>query len=372
MSDHAFLAPSSAHIWVDCALAPSLMARYPETEPSPESLEGTAAHWVAQQMIEGATPAPGVRAPNGVTVTAEMIEGGEILRDDVLAVAQGAPVQMEHRVHAKRVHPTQNWGTLDCRVAQGPRLTIWDYKFGHRAVDAFENWQLINYAAGWLDELGGSDLLYTFDLRVVQPRAYRREGPAQSWVVNASELRGYINRLNSAAEWALVPKPPASPGASRCRDCKGRHACEALQRAAGAAGDRGKHHLPLDLPDAALGLELRNLTEDLKLIEARVDGLREEALARATRQGRMIPHWKAQTKYGRLTWNVSADEVLAVGALMGKDLAAPPSPITPAQAKKAGVPEAVVNLYTHRPSGGAELVPDDDKLARLTFGSSNA
>ena len=85
MSEHAFLAPSSAFRWVHCAAAPSMEAAYPELEPSPESLEGTAAHWVVQMLLQGTPVSLGTQAPNGVAVTEEMLEGAELVQEDIFA-----------------------------------------------------------------------------------------------------------------------------------------------------------------------------------------------------------------------------------------------------------------------------------------------
>src|SRR5690606_19069954 len=58
-------------------------------------------------------------------------------------------------------------------------LYVWDAKFGHRGVDAFENWQLITYVAGLLEQLsinGFVDQNLNVSLRVSQPRSFRSGG----------------------------------------------------------------------------------------------------------------------------------------------------------------------------------------------------
>jgi len=378
MTEHAFLAPSSAHRWVVCAASPMMEARYPEKEPSPESMEGAAAHWAAEMLLRGTPATLGQAAPNGVLITQAMLEGAELVRDDVRAVTKD--VLMEYRVRAKRVHPTDNWGTPDYHAATmmvngNLCLHIWDYKFGCRTVEAFENWQLINYAAGVLDEMGIEGLqeqTFVVDLRVIQPRAYRAEGPVRSWRVLASDLRGYVNRLALQARLATSPEPPfdaSNPDA--CRDCKGRHACQALQRAGYAAADQGKHCLPLELPADALGLELHTLTRERALLDARISGLEEDAQARIKR-GERVPFFRLEQSSGKLAWIVPPTEVIAMGQMFGQDLSKPADAITPTQAGKKGVPEAVISLYARRPLGALQLVHDDGTKARLTFSSGVA
>lgn len=379
MTAHAFLAPSSAHRWVRCGLSARLEAAYPESEASPSSLEGTAAHWVVQECLYRRAPAVGTQAPNGIAVDAEMLEAAELVVDDIIATLGPNWPQMlvvEQRVQIPRVHP-QNWGTPDYRAwaQMGDRraLFVWDFKYGHGVVEAFENWQLIDYVAGCLSEAGvtgADDQRVWVNMRVIQPRAYHRDGPVRHWAVAASDLRGYVNRLAMAAEDATSITPTATP-TEDCENCKGRHACEALQRDAYRAADRGKQFGALDLPIPAKGLELRTLKRAQALLDARVTGLEAEIVADIKR-GASVPFWAMESKPGRLAWSKPAAEVLALGQMLGLPIAADPSPITPTQAKKAGFPEALLNAYASRPVGSAQLVADDGRKARLTFSSSVA
>jgi hypothetical protein len=383
MADHAFLAPSSAARWVVCALSASLEAAYPEREPSPESLEGTAAHWVVQECLYRRPPAIGTQTPNGIAVDAVMLESAEMVVDDITAtLGPNWPsiLIVEQRVNIPRVHD-QNWGTPDyrawSRLGDGRlKLHVWDYKYGHEPVDVFENWQLIDYVAGCLSEAKIVDDQNTVvDMRVIQPRSHHREGPVRSWHVLASDLRGQINRLAMAAEDATSIAPTAKPHRDACKNCKGRHACEANQRAAYWAADAGKHYTALELPPAALGLELRTLTDAAKILAARISGLEAEALANIT-AGRHVPHWQTERELGRLTWTHEGGEVIAFAQMMGVDITKPVEPVTPTQAKTkfkaAKLPENLVDMYATRNLSAPKLALDDGKKARLTFSSSGA
>ena len=78
MTAHSFLPPSGAAAWSRCAQWPSMNAAYPQDD-TPESLEGTAAHWVLANMLDErcSTPKEGELAPNGIMVTGEMLDGAE-------------------------------------------------------------------------------------------------------------------------------------------------------------------------------------------------------------------------------------------------------------------------------------------------------
>ena len=384
MSAHAFLAPSSAFRWVRCALSASLEAAYPETEASPSSLEGTAAHWVVQMRLQGTPVALDMQAPNGVAVTQEMLEAAELVRDDILATLGpdwAKYLVIEQRVQIPRVHPTHNWGTPDYRAwsrLNNGRLClhVWDFKFGHGIVEAFENWQLIDYTAGLLDEAGIDGLQdqeTVVDMVVIQPRAFHRDGPVRRWRVVASDLRPHINRLSNAAGVALAPNPPATPTPEGCENCLGRHACEALQRAAYHAADKGGQYGALDLSPHALGLELRALKRAQALLEARVSGIEAQAVA-SIKAGQLVPFWAMESVPGRLAWTKPAPEIFALGEMLGLKLQKDPEPITPTQAKAAAkaakIDGALFDAYAVRPAGAAKLVADDGTKARLTFGNS--
>ncbi len=377
MSAHAFLAPSSAARWVQCPLAPSLEAKYPESAEQPAALEGTAAHWVVQQHLLNAPATLGQQAPNGVAVTQEMLDAAELVATDIqnaLGMEWRQRLFIEQPVLINRVH-RDNWGTPDyyawVRLKNGRIvLFVWDFKYGHGIVEVFENWQLIDYVAGILDQMReANDMELVVDMRVIQPRAYHRDGPVRSWRVVASDLRGHFNRLEMAAEDATGKDPHANPAPEACENCRGRHACNALQRKAYLAADRAKHYGATDLDSHALGLELRTLSNAAALLQARVSGLEAEVEARI-KAGQLVPFWMLESSAGRLAWTKPASEVIAVGQMMGVNLAAPQDVITPTQAKNLGLDESVVNLYAKRPSGTAKLKYDNGAKARLIFSSS--
>ena len=382
MTAHALLAPSSAFRWAFCPLSASLEAAYPETEPSPASLEGTAAHWVVEMQLRGTPVALGDIAPNGVTITRDMLEGAELVRADI-AAALGRNwsdvLFIENRIQIPRIHPTDNWGTPDYFAWAQPSVTedydtlrVWDYKFGHGIVEAFENWQLLDYAIGILGDAYLPETV--LELIVVQPRAYHRDGPVRRWRTRAGDIGPYFLRLRESAALATGPKPPALVTTEGCENCRGRCACEALQRAGYRAADKAEQFGAFDLSGHALGLELRELHRAQAVLKARVSGLEEEAAARI-KKGERVAFWMMEPTPGRLAWTKPVEEVLVLGQVLGINLAKEPEAITPTQAlaaaKAAKLPAELFDAYTVRPSGAVKLSPDNGDLARLTFSSSN-
>lgn len=389
MIAHAFLAPSSAFRWVRCALSASLEAAYPETEASPSSLEGSAGHWAVERLLRGTPVAVDTQAPNGVAVTQEMLEAAELVQEDIVATLGpdwAKLLVIEQPVQIPRIHPTHNWGTPDyhagTRMANGRIcLHVWDFKFGHGVVEAFENWQMIDYAAGLLGQMDVNDQETVVEIIVIQPRAFHREGPVRRWRVAASDLRPYFNILENQAGLALMPNPPAVPTPEGCANCTGRGHCEALMRAGGYAADKGGQYGALDLSPHALGLEARNLKRAQALLNARITGL-DAQIEASIRRGVLVPFWTMESVPGRLEWKKPAAEIFALGDMLGIKLQKAPDPITPTQAKTAtkvrarelgfdsGVWLPLIDAYAERPPGAVKLVADDGSKARLTFSKS--
>jgi len=199
--------------------------------------EGEAAHRYLSEALAGRPLPAGALAPNGYPVTEEMIEGAAAMLADGLALIQrGAQVVIEHPVTMPEIHEA-NWGTTDFGAADHYTRTlhVWDFKFGHGYVDAFENWQPIDYAVGLVRHFQLAPMYdWEIDIRIYQPRSFHPDGPVKKWRFPASDLPGYAARLREAAHAAMQPDAPMSTGA-HCTYCPARHACPALRRVGGAA-----------------------------------------------------------------------------------------------------------------------------------------
>jgi len=332
---------------------------FPESE-SDESADGTLAHAVAASMLRGDAT---VQQSDD-----EMLEACTLYVSTVCAIAaqtERVELHIESRVDAPHIH-SDNWGTPDAWLFNRAkmRLDVFDLKYGYGIVEVFENWQLLNYASAIVHTLGfdTADTLLSVNLHIVQPRAYHRNGPVRSWSLSGEALRGYTNRLGRAASAALMsgPNPECITG-DECRYCPARHACPALLAVGYGVIESSGVSVPLDMSPAVMGMLLRQVRDGIKRLEAIETGLEQQALA-AIRSGRRVTGWHAEAGAGRERWRVSYDEVLALGAAMGVEVAKP-ALITPKQAVKAGLPREVVDCYTETPAGEVKLVADDGRLA---------
>lgn len=370
MSAHAPLMPSAAGRWVRCPGSVAMEALYPEDGDSAKAMQGTAAHWAAAELLGGRGVCVGQVADNGIVIDDEMIEGAQLYAEYVATVCNGGRPIIEQRVCIPYVHD-QCWGTPDAwyydKVAGV--VTCIDLKYGHGYVDAFENYQLAAYACGVLDTLeidGAADQHIDVVLTIVQPRSYHADGPVRSWRVKAADLRPYFNRMQTAAAAAMQPNAPTRISAE-CKHCNARHACGALQTAAMDAVDLAGVSVPVDLPPAAMGLELRTLQRAADMIKARISGLEEVTLS-TIRRGGSVPGYRVEHGKGRKRWSRPIVEVVTMAKLMEIDITKSLAAITPAHAQKAGIPADLVDMFSETPTGEAKIVADDGSLARRVFG----
>lgn len=370
---HSPVAPSSSDRRIQCSGSTLAEARYPEPEDGPDQKDGTAAHWGLAETLAGRLVDVGSVAPNGVFLTGEMVEAIDMTHADIerelkpygMKPSDGA---IEQPVVIPRIHP-QAWGTPDYYVWVPPtRVLLYDFKFGRRFVDAFENSQCIEYLAGILAPVlarGVTDDQIDVTVKIAQPRSYNREGSIRSWSFVASDIRGHINRASNAAHEALGPSPTFRVG-PECRDCKARHACPTLQRASMAACDVAGKAQPFDLPPEAMALEYRTLLHYKALLKARAAGLEQQLLALG-RQGARLPGLAIENGAGRQRWTLPDAAVIQIGQALGVQIAKPAEVMTPKQAVAAGLPEAVLAGIVNQPRGEAKLVLDDGSAARKVF-----
>jgi hypothetical protein len=369
MSEHAILAPSSAAIRRRCPGSVTMRAMYPETEDSIAAREGTAAHWAFAEMLAGRLVDSGQIAGNGVMLTDEMLEAADVYVADVRSTDidfAGFPPVVEERISIDTINP-HCWGTPDTWRFKPYKLIVWDFKYGHRYVDVFENWQMIEYAAGILEKVGItgiSDQRTEVEFRLVQPRCYVGGGSIRTWKILASDLRGYFNEARAFEERALQPDAPTVTN-PHCGDCSARHACQAAQLAAYDAMERASSTVPFDLPPEAVGVELRYIDRAIEQLQARQTGLAEQALA-TIKRGQAVPHYVAAQSVGRQRWTRPDAEIIALGQMMGVELSKPKL-ITPKQAEDKGLDSTLVKAYSEYPLGEVKLKPDDGTTARKVF-----
>lgn len=381
-ADHAPLPPSSADMIWGCPGSVRMQGSQPEQEETEEAREGTAAHWVLSETLLDRPVTIGMIAPNGVPVNEEMIEAIEAIvtdiRDTLAGASPGSLLRVEQKVAAPKLVHKDFYGTPDAYLIDRQRATlhVWDFKYGHRFVEIFENWQLLGYAACIVESEGIADPInWTYTFTIGQPRCYVRdvldEGGVRPWLARGSIVMGKISNLSAACDIAMSPDAQCRTG-PHCLDCLAAWDCEANQRAGGVSVDLIHSQQYSGMDAAAIGLELKVLDDAEDRVKARKNALTAKAQALAER-GENIPWHGLKIGETRTLWDKTkvpeaANLVAMFGVPVSRGVALP----TPAQCIKQGVDAAVITPYTTKANGAKKLVRIDDNHAAKVFGSRRA
>tara|TARA_R110000851_G_scaffold9579_3_gene35569 strand:+ start:11741 stop:12838 length:1098 start_codon:yes stop_codon:yes gene_type:complete len=357
-------------------------------EETDATREGTAAHWVAERILASYRPDMpiiisedliGQPAPNGVIVTEEMWDGAHLYTNEILQTCnlRGLlnELHIEERVTMPEIHE-HCWGTPDCWAFDATTLTlyIWDFKFGHSSVNAFQNWQLICYIQGIMNQITPTLPPKTAHnvvvvASIVQPRCFDGQGPVRKWEEYAVNMNSLIGQLHHAAHAAMSLSTTCSTG-PHCKNCEGRAHCPALRESAARVIDHSCDAIPQPLTDVGLAYELEKLTAAEERLKARRSALEVDAEHRI-RSGVTVPGLALEQSYGRDKWLMKDADLIIVTQMMGVDVVAPVSLLTPSQVKtllkKNNVgPSAIDGLYA-KPPTSMKLVVDDGSKAKRIF-----
>lgn len=376
---HDIIAPSSLAITMQCARSVGLQMGVPDEETE-ESREGDAAHWLAMMTANGIPMPIDCPAPNGVLVDQDMIDGAELWADVV-----GPYGDAEKKVRIERIHARHCGGTPDNRRYDPIEhiLRVFDYKYGHRFVEVFENWQLCAYAVGVIDEMfpKGVPLGLKIEFVLVQPRSYHPEGPVRRWLTDVSTVTALANQAHHQVGLAIDesgnPRPdaPAQTG-TECRDCKARHLCTLFQANVAHLVDASGRADRFELPPEQLGAEMSYIDAAMQRLKARRTGLALQA-ENMLRAGTRVPGYEMGEGRSTLAWKDDADvdTVAAFGAALGATLCRDVQLVTPTQAKaelkRRHLDPELLDAYTHRPRGKMELAPSSTIKARKAFGANS-
>lgn len=387
ITEHAPLAPSSAPQWGRCSGSVAANRDAPDI-PHERTEGGTASHWVAEQMFEAGRAGKlvpdqdwiGRVAPNGVVVDEEMVEGAAMYYDEVIRVVnevedpEGEQLFIEKRVYMPHIHE-DNWGTLDAAywIPSKDTLYLWDYKFGHREVDAVLNLQLIDYVAGIMQECHLMNTTTTVVMRVVQPFCYHAPEPIREWITKVQDLQFWFGVLREKAREALGPSPTMTSG-THCRDCAAVARCRTARRTSYSVIQYASEPYEINSLDGAdLAAERHILETGLRIVKARLEAIDDQLLANIA-AGDTSSGLAIKVGEGRLGWSVPIPVVIALGSQFGADLSKAAA-VTPTQAIKV-VPSPMRSAFrqalpsiTSRPSAGLKLIPADNSPAARAFKS---
>lgn len=353
--------PSGSAVWLACPMGLTMQNRYGDRYPAGAAAEeGTAAHWVKEQLRLGNRPIVGDTAPNGVAVTQDMLDYGAAANAYLDKLAAGGKVYTELKIDIKFGKYTLT-GTVDdvALLPDGQSFHQVDYKYGFTHVPA----------DGPQNKIYGIGLRQRFvrekaTLHIIQPRDYTAK-PTRDYLFTPIEQLDFCAKVERALDAAHERNPVAVPG-SHCNRCPGRGQCAAVRDWSMVEEHAGSD---AQLTPEAVAAELHLARRQAELAAARVKGLEDEA-AHVLRTGGLVPGWSLQSSPGREKWT-DEQPVLDLAAGFGLlDTVSERRLITPNQAIKAGLPEPLVRMHTTRPQGEPKLVPTGETLAARIFGTT--
>ena len=327
--------------------------------------EGDAGHWLIQQVHSGKHTLEELvdrQAPNGVFITGSMIEHVE---EYLKMIGSGGNVEVDTSFGNGTMGAWQVNGRADHIKFENRILYVDDFKYGWSIVEPENDWTLIAHAIGIsfiLPQI--SDLLRDVDricLRIFQPRPYHPKGALREWKISPNELIGYRNQIT-----ATLSRPDNMLHTGpQCRNCPKQLDCPAFKKAQMNAIDVSETAYVDSLNNDALSFMLINLERAGKVIKQAYEAYEELALHRL-RGGTIIPGFTAQADYTNTIWKSHVTPEF-VRMMSGKDVSKKEL-ITPNQAKKLGVPEAIITSLTERRQKGYKLVKQDaSDLAKKLF-----
>lgn len=388
MTVHAPLPPSSAEQWGNCSGWLQATYNLPNFD-TPETRAGTAAHWVMAEVLLNfrhpdrgplvCSAYLGQQAPNGVVCDDKIVDGAQVMVNDVLDVCQrhGALQSMliEHRVAMPDIH-AMNYGTLDVAIflPQINYLFLWDYKHGHREC-APDSLQLINYVKGVANHFGidgyGEQQINVV-LRIVQPFCYTARGPVREWLVRMAELRPFWNQLQYKAHEAYTD-PKLTTGL-HCRDCRAVGVCAATRQARYNFVELVNAPYAMDeMTGHDLAIEREILTNGIAVANARLDAI-DDILKHRIRNGEANTGLSLESSPGRLNWNENCPPAMAKALFKQFDVdISKEAVLTPTQAlekadkKVRPMIEEVLKQFASRPAGALKLIASTETVAARAF-----
>jgi hypothetical protein len=371
--------PSSAHVWGHCSGSVLASKKVRKTE-SDESKTGTAAHWVASECLEsGQSPDSFVDKTcphSGIVIDREIAAGVDLyvnhIREQHASTNADVKLHVEQRVYMQAVHPNC-FGTCDAFFYDAAANVLWlyDFKFGHRYVSAYQNPQLMLYAIGAVVMLGLKKHCKIV-FRIVQPRSYHGKGPVDEWVTHSHVLWPFAKQLAEQAKDVL--EDPRLRTGEWCRDCDAIAVCPAARKSVYNLMDYCAHEYELDdFRDSDLGAEYRLLEKATKIVESRKNAIADEIIHRIESKDLNNTGYSLENGRARWHWSLPSEQIVALVGALGID--AETRGVKTVSQVRNSLPKAKRDEFdaikfnvAEKRSGAKKLVHYEDGKAHTVFG----
>lgn len=207
----------------------------PPQEDTPQAIEGTDAHWLADDMLKHKewrlVSWRGTKLPSGKKVT-------KVMYDFVVKYIEyierhkyinGGQVYFEQRVTMEKIDH-RFWGSADViQITKYNTLHVFDLKYGLWTVDPDRNSQMMSYAIGALTKYKHLvDLTKPVTGHICQPRP-SHSGPFRVAKYSIDELIKFGNKAKAAIKESDGPNPKMVSG-EHCVFCPAEFICPELNK----------------------------------------------------------------------------------------------------------------------------------------------
>lgn len=329
--------------------------------------EGNAAHDLSKMLLEGRPVRVGDKAYNGYVITDVMMDHMQeyISRLDCGEMeinTSWASHNFDIRARADHVKYIPDHSDTGNGEPPYSWLIVDDLKYGWRLVEPEGNWTLIAHAIGYCIKHGVTPEKIT--LRIHQPRPYHPLGPVREWSMGYSDLLMYhaqiVTRLSN-------PTTDLRTDLDICAKCPALPTCPAARQASMNAVDVAALAYDDNLPNHVLEYDLEMLRIAEGTISNRKTALEELITYRIKAGGQVFEHYGLKPRYANTKWRKGFSGKF-LSMVTGRDLTADAT-VTPAEAKRRGVPDDVIASLTERPMIGTKLERINiDAIARRAFG----
>ena len=394
---HSRFGGSSASRWLNCPGSVALAEQLPPKAGSSYAEEGTFAHALAEMCLGNGDTAADRHLGKTVqhpsldsekVVTQEMIDAVNVYLDTVWETVDADPntmlfVEERFELPVPSADEGEVFGTNDAMTFchSTGRLTVFDYKHGQGvAVSAFENKQLMFYAAGAVASHPEWDVA-SIELVIVQPRAFQNAYDGVSrWEMELWQLLDYPAAIEAAVAQAKSDAPTMQAG-DHCRWCPAAELCPVREQNfleaakldfATVADVTAKTKLPqVEEMDPA---RMSAILEGFDHLAAWVDTIRDRVNS-VLMEGGEVPGWKVVAKQARRRWVDNEEEIAGYLTMvhgLDDDAVRPRKLVTITEAEKqlkaalskddfATAKEGLTLGYTLKEPSGLTIAPESDR-----------
>lgn len=375
---HSTLGPSAASRWKNCPGSIRLSQDLSRSPGNKYSAEGTVAHSLAEAAVNGATFEQLAKRVGDtvmedgfeIEIDEEMVDAAIEYRDliatDAKAIqADGKSIPLVGRAELRVVASSidaEVRGTADYILFQkGNKLKVYDFKYGKRAVAAFQNDQMGCYAHGAMDTLAGP-AFDEVELIICQPRA----GGTRRWIAPKEWLAKFKAETREAAALTRLPNAPvvAGPWCRYCpaadAGCPVAHAAVQAQAQIDFGGVAPVAVKGAGLPDVAL-LPMSQMVQALEWEEFVVDyfsAIRARIHADLS-AGKEVKGLKLVEGKANRIWKDEAAVVAEYEGVLGGEALYKKKLISPAALEKI-VGKKKIDHLTTKPEGKPVIAKSDD------------